>query len=86
MTGGGNCEKELHLRVYAQDLGPTSLVPDKEAGVGDAIKGRITWHMGLRIIVVEPDGIKDVPVEALRHQGAVPVHANDMWESIAGTC
>lgn len=85
MTDGGNCEKEFDLRVDAQDFGPTSLVPDKEAGVGDAGKGCITWNMGLRIIVVEPDGIEDVPVGALRHQGAVFVHASDMWESVAGT-
>ena len=85
MTDGGDCEEEFDLRVCAQNLGPTSLVPDKEAGVGDAGKGRITWHMCLRIIIVEPDGIKDVPVEALRHQGAVLTHANYMWESVTGT-
>ena len=85
MTDGGNREKEFDLRVCAQYFGPTSLVPDEEAGVGDAGKGCITWHVCLRIIIVEPDGIEDVPVEALRHQGAVSIHANYMWESVAGT-
>ena len=85
MTDGGNCEEELDLGVCAQNFGPTSLVPDKEAGVGDAGKGCITWHVCLRIVIVGPDGIKDVPVEALRHQGAVPVHANNIWERVVGT-
>ena len=85
MTDGSNCEKELDLRICAQNFGPTSLVPDKEAGVGDAGKGRITWHVCLRIVIVGSDCIEDVPVEALRHQGAVFIHANDMREGVVGT-
>ena len=85
MTDGRNREKEFDLRVYAQDFGPTSMVPDKEAGVGDAGEGGITWHMCLRIIIVGPNGIEDVAVKALRHQGAVSIHANDMWESVVWT-
>ena len=81
---GGDRENEFDLRVCAQHVEPTSLVPDKEAGVGDAGKGRITWHVCLRTIVIEAVGIEDVSGEALRHQAAVSIHAIHMWESVAG--
>ena len=84
MPHGGDREKDFDLRVCAQHFGPTSLVPDKEAGVGDAGKGWITWHVCLRIVIIEAGGIEDISVKALRHQAALSIHANHMWESVAG--